>query len=79
MEVTIMGAFHFEAYFESTKHFCQMVPHILTDDQKRVRVQIKPLSIFTKFNQRRFSNIVTGDERFEPVGKIVYKVWITKL
>lgn len=40
------------------------IPHIFTDDQKRVRVQSTKqlLEMILKFNQRQFAYIVTGDE-----------------
>lgn len=60
------------------------IPHILTDDQKKVRVQTakRLLKMFPNFNQRQFANIVTGDETwvhyFEPVRKVGNKIWLTK-
>ncbi|XP_062582211.1 histone-lysine N-methyltransferase SETMAR-like [Saccostrea cucullata] len=60
------------------------IPHILTDDQKKVRIQTakRLLKMFPNFNQRQFANIVTGDETwvhyFEPVRKVGNKLWLTK-
>ena len=40
------------------------VPHLLTDEQKRqrVKVTIKLLQVFPKYDKKQFSNFVTGDE-----------------
>lgn len=60
------------------------IPHILTDGQKKVRIQTakRLLKMFPNFNQRQFANIVTGDETwvhyFEPVRKVGNKLWLTK-
>ncbi|XP_062593106.1 histone-lysine N-methyltransferase SETMAR-like [Saccostrea cucullata] len=60
------------------------IPHTLTDDQKKVRIQTakRLLKMFPNFNQRQFANIVTGDETgvhyFEPVRKVGNKLWLTK-
>ena len=60
------------------------VPHLLTDEQKRqqVKVAIKLLQIFPKYDKKQFANFVTGDETlvhyFEPVRKVSNKIWTTK-
>ena len=60
------------------------VPHLLTDGQKRqqVKVAIKLLQMFPKYDKRQFANFVTGDETwihyFEPVKKVSNKIWATK-
>jgi histone-lysine N-methyltransferase SETMAR len=61
------------------------VPHILTDEQKRNRVEIcqKLLKTYGKFNQRRLDEVVTGDETwiyfFEPDVKKNNKMWIQEV
>ena len=56
------------------------VPHILTDEQKRRRVETAkmPLKLFPKYTERAFANVVTGDETwvhyFEPVRKVKNKI-----
>ena len=58
------------------------VPHLLTDEQKRVRVAKKLLQMFPKYDKKQFANVVTGDETwvhyFEPVRKVSNKIWATK-
>ena len=60
------------------------VPHLLTDNQKRLRVKTakKLLTMFPKYDKKVFDNVVTGDETwvhyFEPVRKINNKIWATK-
>ena len=60
------------------------VQHLLTDEQKmqRVKVAIKLLRMFPKYNKKQFANFVTGDEtwvhNFEPVRKVSNKIWATK-
>ena len=40
------------------------VPHLLTDEQKRLRVKVakKLLQMFPKYDKKQFANFVTGDE-----------------
>lgn len=59
----------------------RLISLILTDDQKQVRVKQHAkqlLKLLPKFNQRKFSNIVTGDKtwvhHFKPVGQIKNKI-----
>ena len=60
------------------------VPHLLTDEQKRLRVKVakKLLQMFPKYDKKQFANVVTGDETwvhyFEPVRKVSNKIWVTK-
>ena len=60
------------------------IPHLLTDEQKKTRVQCakKLLKKFPNYNARSFANVVTGDETwvhfFEPKRKIQNKIWATK-
>ena len=61
------------------------MPHLLTDEQKRQRVKDakKLLQMFETYDKKQFANVVTGDENrvhyFEPVRKVSYKIWATKL
>ena len=60
------------------------VPNLLTDEQKRqqVKVAIKLLQMFPKYDKKQFANFVTGDKTwvhyFEPVRKVSDKIWATK-
>ncbi|XP_060594912.1 histone-lysine N-methyltransferase SETMAR-like [Ruditapes philippinarum] len=58
------------------------IPHLLTEKQERVKCAKKLLKMFPKYNDRKFSNIVTGDESwfhfFEPTRKVNNKIWATK-
>ena len=60
------------------------IPHLLTEDQKRIRVKTaKSLQkIYPKYDSRSFSNIVNGDETwvhfYEPKRKHENKIWATK-
>ena len=60
------------------------VPHLLTDEQKRqrVKVAIKLLQMFPKYDKKQFANVITGDETwvhyFEPIRKVSNKIWATK-
>ena len=60
------------------------VPHLLTDKQKtqRVKVAIKLLQMFPKYDKKQFANFVTGDETwvhyFKPVRKVSNKIRATK-
>ena len=62
----------------------RLVPHLLTDQQKRQRVEmvIKLLQMFPKYDKKQFPYIVTGDETwvhyFEPVRKVNNNIWATK-
>lgn len=63
---------------------CIWIPDILTDNQKRVRAQpVKQLlKNVSEFNQKQFSNSLTGDETrvhyFEAVRKLGNKKGQTK-
>ena len=58
--------------------------HLLIDDQKKQQVKIAKqlLKIFPKYDEKKFANIVTGNESwvhyFEPVMKVSIKIWATK-
>ena len=62
----------------------RLVPHLLTDEQKRQRVKVakKLLQMFPKYDKKQFANVVTGDETwvhyFEPVRTVSNKIWTTK-
>ena len=57
---------------------------MLSDGQKKERVNIAKqlLKIFPKYDEKKFANVVTGDETwvhyFEPVRKVSNKIWATK-
>ena len=52
------------------------VPHLLTEGQTKQRVKIakEMLKILPNFDEKKFANVVTGDETwvyyFEPVRKV---------
>lgn len=78
----LLSFFHFEACFESTNFFFfKWITHILTNDQKWVRVQTAKqlLQMVPKFNQRKFANIVgkIWVHCFEPVRNVGNKIWPT--
>ena len=56
------------------------VPHLLTDEQKRLRVKVakKLPQMFPKYDKKQFANFVTGDETwvhyFEPVRNVSSKI-----
>ena len=60
------------------------IPYLLTKEQKLARVKIAKqlLKQFPKYNNRSFTNIITGDETwvhfYEPKRKIQNKIWATK-
>ena len=60
------------------------IPHLLTKDQKNIRAKYakKRLKEYSKFDQRKFSDIITGDEMwihfYEPHRKTSNRVWATK-
>ena len=60
------------------------IPHLLTNEQKRARVQSAKMLLkqFPNYNARSFASVVTGDETwvhfFEPKRKIQNKIWATK-
>lgn len=59
------------------------IPPLLTDDQKRSRVEkAKLLFIKPKYSKKTLDNLVTGDETwvyfFEPKRKCSYQVWATR-
>ena len=60
------------------------IPHLLTNEQKRARVQSAKMLLkqFPNYNAQSFANVVTGDETwvhfFEPKRKIQNKIWATK-
>ena len=63
------------------------VPHLLTDGQKKqiVKITKQLLKIFPKYEEKKFANVVTGDETwvhyFEPIHairKVSNRIWATK-
>ena len=60
------------------------ISHLVTKEQKlaRVRIAKQLLKQFQKYNNRSFTNIITGDETwvhfYEPKQKIQNKIWATK-
>ena len=60
------------------------IPHLLTDDQKRSRVDKAKslLKKYPKYSKKAFDNLVTGDETwvyfFEPKRKCSNRIWATK-
>ena len=70
--------------FNVRKISAMWVPHLLSDGQKKQRVKIAKqlLKIFPKYDEKKFANVVTGDEfwvhYFEPVRKVSNKIWATK-
>lgn len=66
------------------KIFARWIPHILSDEQKRGRVQVAKqlLKKYDNCDQRRLSEIVTGDETwvyfYQPERKEKNKVWVSK-
>ena len=58
-------------------------PRLLTDEQKRqrVKVAIKLLQMFPKYDKKQFANFFLGDETwvhyFESVRKVSNKIWAT--
>ena len=56
------------------------MPYLLTDEQKRqrVKVAIKLLQMFPKYDKKQFANFVAGAHYFEPVRKVSNKIWATK-
>ena len=60
------------------------IPHLLTEDQKRIRVKTANilLKMYPKYDSRSFSNIVNGDETwvifYEPKRKHENKISATK-
>ena len=58
------------------------IPHLLTDDQKRVTVAKKLLKMYQKYSKKAFDNIVTGDETwvyyFESKRKVANRLWANK-
>ena len=60
------------------------MPHLLSDGQKKQSVKIAKqlLKIFPKYDEKKFANVVTGDETwfhyFEPIRKVSNKIWATK-
>ena len=60
------------------------IPHLLTKEQELALVKIAKqlLKQFPEYNNRSFSNIITGDETwvhfYEPKRKIQNKIWATK-
>ena len=59
------------------------VPHLLTDEQKQIRVRLASQVIekYDKCDPRRLKEIVTGDEtwiyHFQPDSKAKNKVWVS--
>lgn len=60
------------------------IPHLLTEEQKRVRLETakKLLKLYPKYDKKKFSDLITGDETwvhfFEPTRKVSNKIWATK-
>ena len=60
------------------------VPHLLTDGKKKqiVKIAKQLFKIFKKYDEKKFANVVIGDETwfhyFEPVRKVSNKIWATK-
>ena len=60
------------------------IPHLLTDDQKRSRVDKAKslLKKYPKYSKKAFDNLVTGDETwvyfFEPKRKCSNRIWATQ-
>lgn len=68
--IAIAGAFNFETYFESWKFSARWIPHKLTDDKKRVRVQTAKqlLEMFLRFKDNfQIFFLVTWVHFFEPL------------
>ena len=57
------------------------MPHLLIDGQTKQRVKIakQMLKILSNFNEKKFVNVVTGDETWvhysEPVRNVRNKIW----
>ncbi|XP_053376606.1 protein GVQW3-like [Mercenaria mercenaria] len=66
------------------KKCARSIPHLLTAEQKqeRVRKAKKLLKLNLEFDNKRFSELITGDETcvhfFEPKRKCSNRVWATK-
>ena len=65
------------------KIFARWVPHLLSGQKKqRVKIAKQFLKIFPKYDEKKFANVVTGDETWvhysEPVRKVSDKIWATK-
>lgn len=74
---------NFEKKIGNTNDFCPIDIDILTDDPKRVHVQIATwqlLKMFLRSIQRQFAKIDTGDKTclhyFESIRKIGNKIWL---
>ncbi|XP_053373991.1 histone-lysine N-methyltransferase SETMAR-like [Mercenaria mercenaria] len=73
-----------EARFEIQRIAARWTLYLLTEDQKKQRVSAaqKLLKLYPKFNQRTFSNFVTGDDTwvhyYQPVRKCSNTIWTTK-
>ena len=73
-----------EKHLKVSKISARWVPNLFTDEQKRqrVKVAIKLLQMFSKYDKKQLANFVTGDETwvhyFEPVRKVSNKIWATK-
>jgi len=65
-------------HLKMNKIFARWIPHLLTEDQKRIRVKTAKslLKMYPKYDSRSFANIVTGDETWVHFYKP--KIWATK-
>jgi histone-lysine N-methyltransferase SETMAR len=60
------------------------VPHLLTDEQKRLRVKVakKLIQMIPKYDKKQFANVVTDHETWvhycKPVKTVSNKIWATK-
>ena len=54
----------FKKHLKVRKISARWMPHLLTDVQQRqrVKVAIKLLQMFPKYDKKQFANVVTGDE-----------------
>lgn len=81
-----LSTVHFilKKHLKVRKITARWIPHLLTDEQKRSRVQCarKILKMAKNLEKNNFSQLVTGDETwiyfFEPHRKMSNKVWATK-
>lgn len=67
-----------------SKISARWIPHLLTDEQKRTRVQMAKqlLKKYPKYDKKLFDNIITGDETwvhfYEPKRKVDNRIWALK-
>jgi len=82
----LIGAVHsiLIKYLKMNKVSARWIPHLLKEDQKRIRVKTAKslLKMYPKYDSRSFSNIVNGDVTwvhfYEPKRKHENKIWATK-